>query len=82
MEDYLLEILDQKLNMFELVIGEMDIILGQFSDERDFEELLVDICVGAQEAEDLRVKIDQRGDLAVKFPPDAEASLDSRPATH
>jgi SNF2 family DNA or RNA helicase len=81
-EDYLLEILDQKLNMFELVIGEMDIILGQFSDERDFEDLLIDICVGAQEAEDLRVKIDQRGDLAVKFPPDAEASLDSRPATH
>jgi SNF2 family DNA or RNA helicase len=27
-EDYILQILDQKLNMFELVIGEMDMILG------------------------------------------------------
>ena len=31
-EDYLLEILDQKLNMFELVIGEMDMILTQHTD--------------------------------------------------
>ncbi len=28
-EDYVLEILDRKLNMFELVIGEVDMILGQ-----------------------------------------------------
>jgi SNF2 family DNA or RNA helicase len=47
-EDYLLEILDQKLNMFELVIGEMDMILGQLSDERDFEDLLLEIWMGAQ----------------------------------
>ena len=65
-EDYLLEILDQKLNMFELVIGEMDMILGQLSDERDFEDLLVDIWVGAQNAEDLRSKFDQLGETLVE----------------
>ncbi|MDO9300064.1 MAG: helicase-related protein, partial [Anaerolineales bacterium] len=65
-EDYLLEILDQKLNMFELVIGEMDMILGQLSDERDFEDLLVDIWVGAQNAEDLRVKFDQLGETLIE----------------
>ncbi|MBI3161653.1 MAG: DEAD/DEAH box helicase, partial [Chloroflexi bacterium] len=64
-EDYLLEILDQKLNMFELVIGEMDMILGQIEDERDFEDLLVDAWLEAQHAEDLRVNFDQLGDKLV-----------------
>lgn len=65
-EDYLLEILDQKLNMFELVIGEMDMILGQIEDERDFEDLLVDAWIGAQNAEDLREKFNQLGDKLVE----------------
>jgi SNF2 family DNA or RNA helicase len=65
-EDYLLEILDQKLNMFELVIGEMDMILGQIEDERDFEDLLVDAWIGAQNAEDLREKFDQLGDKLIE----------------
>jgi SNF2 family DNA or RNA helicase len=39
-EDYMLYILDQKLNMFELVIGEVGIILGQLADERDFDDIL------------------------------------------
>jgi SNF2 family DNA or RNA helicase len=41
-EDYILDILDRKLNMFELVIGEMDMILGQLEDERDFEDLVIE----------------------------------------
>jgi SNF2 family DNA or RNA helicase len=64
-EDYLLEILDQKLNMFELVIGEMDMILGQIEDERDFEDLLVDAWLGAQNAEDLRLNFKELGDRLV-----------------
>jgi SNF2 family DNA or RNA helicase len=60
-EDYLLEILDQKLNMFELVIGEMDMILGQLSDERDFEDLLLDIWVQAQSPEDLQTGFQKLG---------------------
>ena len=65
-EDYLLEILDQKLNMFELVIGEMDMILGQLSDERDFEDLLLDIWVGAQSADELRAGFDQLGETLIQ----------------
>jgi SNF2 family DNA or RNA helicase len=65
-EDYLLEILDQKLNMFELVIGEMDMILGQIEDERDFEDLLTDAWIGAQNAEDLREKFNQLGDKLIE----------------
>ena len=60
-EDYLLEILDQKLNMFELVIGEMDMILGQLSDERDFEDLLLDIWVEAHSPEELQTGFQKLG---------------------
>lgn len=61
-EDYLLEILDQKLNMFELVIGEMDMILGQLTDEGDFEDLLLDIWVHAQSSTELQSGFEQLGD--------------------
>lgn len=61
-EDYLLEILDQKLNMFELVIGEMDMILGQLADERDFEDLLLEIWVEAQSPADLQTGFQQLGE--------------------
>jgi hypothetical protein len=39
----------------------MDMILGQIEDERDFEDLLVDAWLGAQNAEDLRANFDQLG---------------------
>ena len=64
-EDYLLEILDQKLNMFELVIGEMDMILGQLSDERDFEDLLLEIWVGAQSAHELQTGFQRLGETLI-----------------
>ena len=64
-EDYLLEILDHKLNMFELVIGEMDMILGQLSDEHDFEDLLLDIWMQSHTTEELRSGFNQLGEMLV-----------------
>jgi SNF2 family DNA or RNA helicase len=61
-EDYLLELLDQKLNMFELVIGEMDMILGHLSDERDFEDLLLDVWVQGQSENELQAGFSQLGE--------------------
>ena len=58
-EDYLLEILDQKLNMFELVIGEVDMILGNLADERDFEDLLFEVWVNSQSQTELQKGFDQ-----------------------
>ena len=34
-EDYILEVLDKKINMFELVIGEIDMILGRIQGEKE-----------------------------------------------
>jgi SNF2 family DNA or RNA helicase len=65
-EDYVLDILDRKLNMFELVIGEVDMILGQMGDERDFEEILLDIWARAQSPDALREGMAGLGDELVK----------------
>ena len=65
-EDYLLQILDQKLNMFELVIGEMEMILGQMADERDFEDLLLDVWVQSQGEADLQTGFDQLGNTLLE----------------
>jgi SNF2 family DNA or RNA helicase len=61
-EDYILDILDRKLNMFELVIGEMDMILGQLADERDFEELVADIWLRARSPEEAAAGFEQLGE--------------------
>jgi SNF2 family DNA or RNA helicase len=42
-EDYILDILDRKINMFEMVIGEIDMILGRVRDEKDFSDMVYDI---------------------------------------
>ena len=52
-EDYLLEVLDRKLNLFELVIGEMDMILGHLDDERDFDEIVMDTWARARTADEV-----------------------------
>lgn len=65
-EDFVLDILDRKLNMFELVIGEVDMILGQMGDERDFEEIILDIWAQAQSQDALREGMAGLGDDLVK----------------
>lgn len=52
LEDYILEILDRKINMFEMVIGEIDMILGRVSGEKDFAETVFDIWLNASSGEE------------------------------
>jgi superfamily II DNA or RNA helicase len=42
-EERLLDVLDRRLNLFELVVGEMDMVLGNLADERDLEERVLDL---------------------------------------
>jgi hypothetical protein len=50
LEDYILEILDRKINMFELVIGEIDMILGRLQGEREFEDMVYELWLNHQDA--------------------------------
>jgi SNF2 family DNA or RNA helicase len=49
--DEILRVLDEKINMFELVVGEVGAILGEMEEARDFSELVFDAWVRATEAE-------------------------------
>jgi SNF2 family DNA or RNA helicase len=50
-EDHLLDILDRKINLFELVIGEVDMILGRLDDRREFPERVMEAWAGADTTE-------------------------------
>ena len=40
LESQVLQILDEKINMFELVVGEIDAILGELDDQQDFADIV------------------------------------------
>jgi SNF2 family DNA or RNA helicase len=52
-EDRVLDVLDRRLHLFELVVGEMDMVLGNLGDERDLEERILEIYATAQGDEDV-----------------------------
>ena len=64
-EAYLMELLDRKIHMFELVVGELDLILGHLDDRLSFEELLLDVWA-LREAEDRRAAMRKLGDALVR----------------
>jgi SNF2 family DNA or RNA helicase len=42
-EERVLDVLDRRLHLFELVVGEMDMVLGNLGDERDLEERILEL---------------------------------------
>jgi len=58
-EDYILEVLDKKINMFEMVIGEIDMIMGRVKDEREFSEMVYDIWVNSSSEKEREKSFDQ-----------------------
>jgi hypothetical protein len=51
-EDYILEILDNKINLFEMVIGEIDMIRGRSRGEQEISDWVLDIWVKAADTEE------------------------------
>ena len=64
-EEYLIELLDRKIHMFELVVGELDLILGDLGTRRSFEDLLMDIWA-LKEAEARRAALGRLADSLLK----------------
>jgi SNF2 family DNA or RNA helicase len=64
-EAYLMELLDRKIHMFELVVGELDLILGNLDERRSFEDLMMDIWT-LRQAEERRAALHRLGDALVQ----------------
>ena len=64
-EANLMDLLDRKIHMFELVVGELDLILGTLDERRSFEDLMMDIWV-LRQAEERRSALRRLGDSLVR----------------
>jgi SNF2 family DNA or RNA helicase len=65
-EEYILRILHDKINMFELVVGEIETILGNVDDEFDFSEVVMDIWLKHQVKPELDQAFEQLADNLLK----------------
>ena len=65
-EEYILGILHDKINMFELVVGEIETILGNVDDEFDFSEIIMDIWLKHQVKPELDTAFEQLAENLLK----------------
>jgi SNF2 family DNA or RNA helicase len=62
LEDRILEVLEAKLHLFELVVGELDMVLGRVSEDFDFESSVFATHLAAVDGDDLSRRLDLLGD--------------------
>src|SRR3989454_10598766 len=60
-ESYILQLLDKKIKLFELVVGELDLILGEFGGAQKFEVRLADEWLAAGNDEDFERRVEKVG---------------------
>jgi superfamily II DNA or RNA helicase len=58
-EDRVLDVLDRRLHLFELVVGEMDMVLGTLTDERDLEERILALYAESRSENDVDAGFDR-----------------------
>ncbi|MNI56958.1 RNA polymerase-associated protein RapA [compost metagenome] len=61
-EEHILHLLHEKINMFEMVIGGLDVILERFEQKESFEKSLYKLMLEARSDEELRSGLDHIGD--------------------
>src|SRR6266704_2815055 len=60
-ESYILELLDRKIKLFELVVGELDLILGEFGGAQQFEGRLAEEWLAAESEEEFARQVEAIG---------------------
>ena len=66
LEADLLDLLTAKIRMFELVVGELDVILGLLADESSFEQAVARIWLEAEDPSRYRADLLQLGERLVQ----------------
>jgi len=61
-EDHILRVLEAKVNLFELVIGELDMILGRIDDDFDFESFVFQAYVSSLNDQEFVTRLDDLGE--------------------
>ena len=64
-EERVLSVLEAKINLFELVVGELDMILGRIEDDYDLERVVFDAHVQSRDMDELGARLEEVGDRLV-----------------
>ena len=64
-EERVLSVLETKINLFELVVGELDMILGRIEDDYDLERVVFDAHVQSRDMDELGARLEEVGDRLV-----------------
>lgn len=64
-EDHIITIMDTKINMFEMVIGEIEPILGYLGEDKEFEDIIMDIWLKSGSEEESRKGFEKLGQKLV-----------------
>ena len=64
-EERVLSVLEAKINLFELVVGELDMILGRIEDDYDLERVVFDAHVQSRDMNELGARLEEVGDRLV-----------------
>ncbi|MDN5279792.1 MAG: hypothetical protein PWR01_3757 [Clostridiales bacterium] len=65
-ESYVLELLDKKINLFRLIIGELEMILGNMHSKRTLEQIIIDIVTLSPNQDAIRRKFKTLGNKLEK----------------
>ncbi len=61
----ILRVLEAKINLFELVVGEVEMILGNLDEEREFEDIVLDLWVSAADDAQFRTHMEALGEQMI-----------------
>ena len=64
-EEQVVRVLEAKINLFELVVGELDMILGRVNDDFDLESTIFDTYVQSEDDDDFAQRLEWLGDQLV-----------------
>lgn len=65
-EDHMMRILDDKIHMFELVVGEIDTILGNLDSEREFGSVILEMWVREADEAQRRASFERFGEEIIE----------------
>ncbi|MBF0543515.1 MAG: DEAD/DEAH box helicase [Candidatus Riflebacteria bacterium] len=65
-ESYVLDLLDKKINLFRLIIGELEMILGNLHSKKTLEQIIIDIVTMSPTQESMKRKFQSLGNKLEK----------------
>lgn len=66
LEDHILDILENKINMFEMVIGEIEPLLGYLGEEQEFEDIIMEIWMQSRNHDEAQSRFERFGRDLIK----------------